>query len=79
MWENSWFFPSDGLLRSRVQLIQTPPADVFQGPMEVDGHTIQGLDTPDIRNFFAGSEDERVTLKLLRQEKPDLIVQTRRR
>ena len=49
--------------------------DIFTGHATVNGHDYEVLDTPGINKLFASSEEEQVTLNLLRKEKPDLIVQ----
>lgn len=49
--------------------------DIFRGRTSINGQVYEVLDTPGINSLFGNSEGERVTLEVLRREKPDLIVQ----
>lgn len=49
--------------------------EVFKGSVILDGSECEFLDTPGINGLNADSEDEKVTLEILSNGKPDLIVQ----
>ncbi len=67
-----------GELTSRYVTISNYPGttvEVFRGRTRADGLEFEVLDTPGINGIPAESEDERVTMAVLEQEAPDLIVQ----
>ncbi len=49
--------------------------DIFRGAASHGDREYQVIDTPGVNSLAARSEDERVTLGVLRDERPDLIVQ----
>ncbi len=65
-------------LTSRYVTISNYPGttvEVFRGRTRICGEEIEILDTPGINGINADSEDERVTVAALEQERPDLVVQ----
>ncbi len=65
-------------LTSRYVTISNYPGttvEVFRGRTRIAGQEIELLDTPGINSIDAGSEDERVTVAALEQDRPDLVIQ----
>ncbi len=49
--------------------------EVSRGKTEIDGKTVELIDTPGVNSLIPVSEDERITRDLLFREKPDLVIQ----
>ncbi|MCF7890659.1 ferrous iron transport protein B [Candidatus Bipolaricaulota bacterium] len=49
--------------------------EVSRGEAEIDGRTVELIDTPGVNSLIPVSEDERITRDLLFLEKPDLVIQ----
>lgn len=65
-------------LTSRYVTISNFPGttvEVFRGRAVLNGKNIEILDTPGINSTDPSSEDERVTVAVLEEERPDLIIQ----
>ncbi|WP_312521212.1 ferrous iron transport protein B [Anaerospora sp.] len=48
--------------------------DVARGQAKINGKVYEVIDTPGIYSLSAVTDEERVTLELLRKEKPDLVI-----
>ena len=48
--------------------------DIARGQAKINGQIFEVIDTPGIYSLSAVTDEERVTLELLRKEKPDLII-----
>ncbi len=65
-------------LTSRYVTISNYPGttvEVFRGRSALDGLACEILDTPGINGLDPASEDERVTVAVLREERPDVVIQ----
>ncbi|RPI28038.1 MAG: ferrous iron transport protein B [Acidobacteria bacterium] len=65
-------------LTSRYVTISNYPGttvDLFRGRARIQGRDYEFVDTPGIQALHSQSEDEQVTSDVLRNEKPDLILQ----
>ncbi|MCW4055776.1 MAG: 50S ribosome-binding GTPase, partial [Candidatus Bathyarchaeota archaeon] len=65
-------------LTSRYVTISNFPGttvEVFRGEAVIEGSRLEILDTPGLNGTTSTSEDERVTLRVLEEETPDLIIQ----
>ncbi len=65
-------------LTSRYVTISNFPGttvEIFHGRVNLDGETVEIIDTPGINSTYASTEDERAALRVLQEDSPELIVQ----
>ncbi len=65
-------------LTSRYVTISNFPGttvEIFRGRARFEDRELEVLDTPGINGTHASSEDERVTVAVLEEERPDVVVQ----
>lgn len=65
-------------LTSRFVTISNFPGttvEIFHGHADIDGEAVEIIDTPGINSTYASSEDERAALRVLQEDRPELIVQ----
>jgi len=66
------------ILTSRYVTVSNFPGttvEVFSGEAQIGSQQYKVFDTPGINSTEPNAEDERVTLKVIQQERPDIIIQ----